>query len=152
MGKIKMNDWEIIANQRIAQDTWKIILTLSHGKGEEGLFAWPGQFVNIKIDEKYLRRPISVCDFDQGKLTLIYKVVGSGTAWLADRKPGEKLNLLYPLGNGFDTNAIDNHKKNRADWGRGWRAAIIWIGEKTYCGRKTTGDYHGLCHGSTRIL
>ena len=111
MGKIKMKDCEIIANQRIARDTWEIILTLPHGKGEESLFAWPGQFVNIKIDEKYLRRPISVCDFDQGKLTLIYKVVGSGTAWLAHRKSGEKLNLLYPLGNGFDTNAIDSQKK-----------------------------------------
>lgn len=63
----------------------------------------PGQFVNIKAEGFYLRRPISVCDIEPGQLTLIYKVVGRGTDWLRRQAPGTFLDLLVGLGNGYDT-------------------------------------------------
>lgn len=62
----------------------------------------PGQFVNIKLDGLYLRRPISVCDCEGDVLTLIYKVVGKGTEQMAKMTAGEKLNILTGLGNGYD--------------------------------------------------
>ena len=60
-----------------------------------------GQFVNIKLDGLYLRRPISVCDCEDGKLTLVYKVVGKGTEKMAGMKEGT-LDILTGLGNGYD--------------------------------------------------
>ena len=63
----------------------------------------PGQFVNIKLDGFYLRRPISVCDAEGGRLTLIYKVVGAGTEKMAATPAGEKWLTLTGLGNGYDT-------------------------------------------------
>jgi dihydroorotate dehydrogenase electron transfer subunit len=62
-----------------------------------------GQFVNIKLDGLYLRRPISVCDCEGDELTLIYKVVGRGTEQMAEKCVGESLDLLTGLGNGYDT-------------------------------------------------
>ena len=61
-----------------------------------------GQFVNIKLDGLFLRRPISVCDCEGDTLTLIYKVVGKGTEQMAKMGVGEKLDLLTGLGNGYD--------------------------------------------------
>ena len=63
----------------------------------------PGQFVNIKLDGLFLRRPISVCDSEDGILTLIYKVVGKGTEAMSKMGVGEKLDILSGLGNGYDT-------------------------------------------------
>ena len=63
----------------------------------------PGQFVIIALEGRYLRRPISVCDYDAATLTLIYKVVGEGTAQMARMEPGGQLDLLTGLGNGFAT-------------------------------------------------
>ena len=62
-----------------------------------------GQFVDLRLPEKYLRRPISVCDYSEGKLTLIYKVVGSGTEIMAGLPVGTRLDVLTGLGNGYDT-------------------------------------------------
>ena len=62
-----------------------------------------GQFVNIKLDGLYLRRPISVCDCEGEMLTLIYKVVGRGTEQMSKMEIGESLDLLTGLGNGYDT-------------------------------------------------
>lgn len=62
-----------------------------------------GQFVNIKLDGLFLRRPISVCDCEDGELTLVYKVVGKGTEQMSEMKSGEKLDVLVGLGNGYDT-------------------------------------------------
>ena len=61
-----------------------------------------GQFVNIKLDGLYLRRPISVCDCEGDLLTIIYKVVGKGTEQMSEMTPGESLDLLTDLGNGYD--------------------------------------------------
>ncbi len=63
----------------------------------------PGQFVNIKIEGLYLRRPISVCDYSEDTLTLVYKVVGKGTEQMAKMTAGQKLDVLTGLGNGYDT-------------------------------------------------
>ena len=62
----------------------------------------PGQFVNIELDGLCLRRPISVCDWKDGVLTLLYKLVGKGTALMATLQPGARLDVLCSLGNGFD--------------------------------------------------
>ena len=62
----------------------------------------PGQFVNIELDGLFLRRPISVCDWKDGVLTLLYKLVGKGTALMATLQSGARLDVLCSLGNGFD--------------------------------------------------
>ncbi len=62
----------------------------------------PGQFVNVKLDGLYLRRPISVCDKTDEKLTLIYKTVGKGTEQMARMPAGTELSVLSGLGNGYD--------------------------------------------------
>ncbi|MBP0969555.1 MAG: dihydroorotate dehydrogenase electron transfer subunit [Oscillospiraceae bacterium] len=62
----------------------------------------PGQFVNIRIEGLFLRRPISVCDLADNRLTIIYKTVGKGTEIMAGMKPGQELSLLTGLGNGYD--------------------------------------------------
>ena len=62
----------------------------------------PGGFVNIRLDGLFLRRPISVYDSEPGSLTILYKVVGKGTEQMATMKPGETLDVLTGLGNGYD--------------------------------------------------
>ena len=62
----------------------------------------PGQFVNIRLDGQFLRRPISVCDSEAGKLTIVYKAVGKGTEQMTRLLPGEELDVLTGLGNGYD--------------------------------------------------
>ncbi len=68
----------------------------------------PGQFINIKLDGLYLRRPISVFDTDNESVTIIYKVVGRGTKQMAEMKSGETLDVLTGLGNGYNTTLCDN--------------------------------------------
>lgn len=89
--------FEVISNKKIAKNTYECVLA-----GDISDITAPGQFVNIKLDGFYLRRPISVCDAEGGKLTLIYKVVGKGTAKMAEMTGGEKLLVLSGLGNGYD--------------------------------------------------
>ena len=67
-----------------------------------------GQFVNLKLDGLFLRRPISVCDCEGDELTLVYKVVGKGTEQMSEMKFGEKIDVLVGLGNGYDTSASGN--------------------------------------------
>ena len=62
-----------------------------------------GQFVNIKLNGFFLRRPISVCDYDKDSLTLIYKTVGEGTKEMSKYENGTELDILVGLGNGYDT-------------------------------------------------
>ena len=61
-----------------------------------------GQFVEIALDGLYLRRPISVCNYEEGSLTIIYKVVGKGTDLMSQMAEGTQLDVLTGLGNGFD--------------------------------------------------
>ena len=90
--------FELVSNKKIAKNTYdEWVLS-----GDTSDITAPGQFVNIKLDGFYLRRPISVCDADGGKLTLIFKAVGEGTVKMAEMECGEKLDILSGLGNGYD--------------------------------------------------
>ena len=73
--------------------------------GDTSAVRRPGQFVNLRLDGLFLRRPISVCDWDGDGLTLIYRVVGRGTAQMAEMQPGDRLDALTGLGNGYDVDA-----------------------------------------------
>lgn len=95
-------DFVIRKNRKIADSTYEMILSCTDG--DHGITR-PGQFVNIKIDGFFLRRPISVCDWDERDITMIYKTVGAGTEAMSAMAEGEKLDVLTPLGNGFDTEA-----------------------------------------------
>ena len=77
--------------------------------GDTSAVTAPGQFVNIKLTGKFLRRPISVNDCTHGLLTIIYKVVGEGTAQMAKMLPGESLDVLTGLGNGYDLTEAGDH-------------------------------------------
>lgn len=90
--------FEIMENIPLTANVFKMRLA-----GDTSDITRPGQFVNIKLDHFYLRRPISVCDCEEGSLTLIYKVVGGGTKAMSNMLPGEKLDILSGLGNGYDT-------------------------------------------------
>ncbi len=94
---MKQSIFEIVSNICIADITYEMVLT-----GDCSDITCPGQFVNIKLDGFFLRRPISVCDCSENTLTIIYKVVGSGTEAMANMSQGEKLDVLTGLGNGYD--------------------------------------------------
>ena len=89
--------FEIKENKPLTKDIMKMVLA-----GDTSDITRPGQFVNIKLDGLYLRRPISVCDAEENELTLIYKVVGKGTEQMRDMTEGT-LDILSSLGNGYDT-------------------------------------------------
>ena len=81
------------SNERLTPAVWRMTL-----EGDTQWITAPGQFVNVELDGCYLRRPISVCDWDERTITLIYKVVGEGTALMAGLRPGARLDLLTGLG------------------------------------------------------
>lgn len=99
----KQNNYKILSNEKIAKDVYKMIL-----EGDTQYITAPGQFINIKLDGKFLRRPISVCDCDENTITIIYKVVGSGTEYMAQLESGEVLDVLTGLGNGYDISKSAN--------------------------------------------
>ena len=72
-------------------------------EGDTSAITAPGQFVNMKLDGLFLRRPISVCDYDSKSLTIIYKAVGVGTRQMAQMTSGAEIDTLIGLGNGYDT-------------------------------------------------
>ena len=84
-------------NRPLTADVWEMGLF-----GDTGAITAPGQFINLRLEGLFLRRPISVCRWDREGLTIIYKVVGRGTAALAAMGPGQRLDALCGLGNGFD--------------------------------------------------
>ncbi len=90
--------YEIVTNIRLTDSVYQMIL-----RGDTSALTRPGQFVNVKIEGEFLRRPISVCDYSESFITLIYKVVGKGTEKMSKMREGELLDLLVGLGNGFDT-------------------------------------------------
>ncbi len=95
---MKQHIVKILSNESIAKDIMKMVI-----EGDTSSLTKPGQFINIKLSGKYLRRPISVCDYDENTITIIYKIVGTGTEQMAQMKAGESLDILNGLGNGFDT-------------------------------------------------
>lgn len=89
--------FEIESNRPLTEQVFEMRL-----RGDASAIRRAGQFVNIAVEGLFLRRPISVCDFTDDSLTLIYKVVGEGTARMAKMRAGERLDILTGLGNGFD--------------------------------------------------
>ena len=87
----------LIKNERIAANTYLSVL-----KGDTSAITASGQFVNIKLDGFYLRRPISVCNVEGDELTIIYKAVGKGTEKMAQTEIGASWLVLTGLGNGYD--------------------------------------------------
>lgn len=94
---MKQGIYDILLNEPLTNDVYKMIL-----KGDTKSITAPGQFINIQLDGKYLRRPISVCDYDDETVTIIYKVVGEGTEQMKNLSVGESLDVLTGLGNGYD--------------------------------------------------
>ena len=95
---MKQEIFVIKSQEKIAKDVFKMVLS-----GNTDDITASGQFVNIKLDGFYLRRPISVCDYDKNELTLIYKTVGEGIAAMSGYENGTELDILTGLGNGYDT-------------------------------------------------
>ncbi len=89
--------YTITDNREIAPGVYRMTLT-----GDTGVITAPGQFINIALDGLFLRRPISVCDWDDKGLVIIYKVVGKGTGQMSGMQPGQALDCLVGLGNGYD--------------------------------------------------
>ena len=95
---MKQGLFEIKQNIPLTSTVYKMILA-----GDTSAITAPGQFINIKLDGLYLRRPISVYDVDESTVTIIYKVVGHGTEQMCHMTEGETLDVLTGLGNGYDT-------------------------------------------------
>ena len=93
---MKQGLFEIVENIALTDTVYKMTL-----RGDTSAVTAPGQFVNIKLDGLYLRRPISACDVQGDLLTIIYKVVGKGTEQMSQMQEG-KLDILTGLGNGYD--------------------------------------------------
>ena len=95
---MKQGIFEITKNITLTDNVKLMVL-----KGDTSDITAPGQFINIKLGGKYLRRPISVCDCNDNTVTIIYKIVGSGTEQMGKMSIGENLDVLTGLGNGYDT-------------------------------------------------
>ncbi len=95
---MKQSFFTVLTNKKIAKDVYEMTLS-----GDTSDITATGQFVNIKLEGMFLRRPISVCDFSENYLKLIYKVVGHGTEYMASLEKGAELDILTGLGNGYDT-------------------------------------------------
>ena len=94
---MKQSLFEVVSNRSIAKNTYEMVL-----KGDTSQVTASGQFINIKLDGFFLRRPISVCDCVNDRITIIYKVVGSGTEAMSKMQRGVMIDVLTGLGNGYD--------------------------------------------------
>ena len=94
-----MNDtiFTILSQRKLTENVFELKLN-----GDTSRITRPGQFVNLRLEGLYLRRPISVCDLEGETLTLVYKLVGRGTLLLSQMRPGQTLPVLTGLGNGYD--------------------------------------------------
>ncbi|MBQ3258099.1 MAG: dihydroorotate dehydrogenase electron transfer subunit [Oscillospiraceae bacterium] len=95
---MKQSLFTILKNEELAPDVHRLIL-----EGDTSAIRCAGQFVDLKLDGHFLRRPFSICDWTDTTLTVVYRTVGKGTAELAGYEPGKMIELLTGLGNGFDT-------------------------------------------------
>ena len=94
---MKQGIFTIVSNEALTDTVYKMVLS-----GDTSDITASGQFVNIQLSGKFLRRPISVCDYDSQTLTIVYKVVGKGTEQMSVMSAGEQLDILTGLGNGYD--------------------------------------------------
>ena len=95
---MKQTLYTVCSNEPLARQVFRMRLL-----GDTSAITAPGQFVDLALPGFFLRRPISICDYDADGLTIIYKIVGKGTAALSRLAPGAELDALSGLGNGFDT-------------------------------------------------
>ena len=107
--------------RRLAGDVWELVLA-----GDTSAVTAPGQFVNLELPGKFLRRPISVCDWAEDTLTLLVKEAGEGTRELVRMAPGTELDVLSGLGNGFDFTLAPNHSLHTCLVGGGIGAAPLY--------------------------
>ena len=101
---MKQSIFTILSNAPLTDSVYKMVLS-----GDTSAITAPGQFVNIQLAGKFLRRPISVCDYDENTLTIVYKVVGKGTEQMRRMGEGETLDILTGLGNGYDLTLSGSH-------------------------------------------
>ena len=101
---MKQSIFTIIENKALTRDVYRMVL-----EGDTSAITASGQFVNIQLSGKFLRRPISVCDWSETTLTIVYKVVGHGTEQMCKMSVGEKLDILTGLGNGYDLTLAGDH-------------------------------------------
>ena len=94
---MKQSIFEVLSNTPLTDCVYKMVLS-----GDTSAITAAGQFVNIQLEGMFLRRPISVCDYDDQTLTIVYKVVGKGTEAMSRMGAGAKLDILTGLGNGYD--------------------------------------------------
>ena len=90
--------------RQLTADTYEMVLS-----GDTSAITAPGQFVEIELPGKFLRRPISICNWTDEALMLLVKVVGEGTKDLVRSVPGTELDVLSGLGNGFDISKAGEH-------------------------------------------
>ena len=91
-------NYVIESNEALNTSYFKMTL-----RGDTSSISAPGQFINIRLDGFFLRRPISLYDWNENTVTIIYKPVGAGTELMARMQPGQTLDALCGLGNGFQT-------------------------------------------------
>ena len=91
--------YTIVSNTSLTPVVYRMVL-----EGDTQYITNSGEFINIELSGKFLRRPISIADYDERTITIIYKVVGRGTEQMKQMKAGEVLDILTGLGNGFSTN------------------------------------------------
>ena len=101
---MKQSIFEILSTTPLTDSVYKMVL-----QGDTEAITASGQFVNIRLEGMFLRRPISVCDYDEKTLTIIYKVVGKGTEAMSAMEQGQKLDILTGLGNGYDLSPSGEH-------------------------------------------
>ena len=94
---MKQSIFKLTQQKCLAPNVYEMTLA-----GDTSDITAPGQFVNIKLDGFFLRRPISVCDYKDGEMVIIYKVVGEGTEVMSQMEAGTELDILTGLGNGYD--------------------------------------------------
>ena len=94
---MKQGLFTIRENRKRAKNVFSMVL-----EGDTTGIQRPGQFLNVALEGFYLRRPFSVCDWDAGSLTILYKLVGAGTRHMASLEKGHVLDILTGLGNGYD--------------------------------------------------
>ena len=100
---MKKSLFTIRENQSIAKGIYSMVL-----EGDTNAIQKPGQFLNIALDGFTLRRPFSVCDWDESALTILYKTIGAGTRYMTTLKSGQPLDILTGLGNGYDMEPAGN--------------------------------------------
>ncbi len=95
--------YKVLKNEKLTENVYRMVL-----EGDTSALTAPGQFVNLTVEGCYLRRPISVFDWDESTVTIIYKVVGTGTEKMSKWQEGYECDVLVGLGNGFDVTVSGN--------------------------------------------